>query len=77
MMSYFFLYLRLYKQPGTNIKREKNLTFKRVFIGLVLFTLAFMTVVYFMSIVGGHVAENDPMLDPDLNRNIRIERDDS
>lgn len=36
--------------------------------------LAFMTIIYFMSVLGGHVTDNDPMLNPDFNRDIHVER---
>ena len=39
---------------------------------LVLLALAFMTIVYFMSVVGSRMADNDPMLDPDNNRMAKI-----
>jgi len=63
--------MRLWKKPG-EIKKEAKMTYKRVFIALVLFTLIFMTVIYFMSALGGRVAENDPLLDPDLNRFVKV-----
>lgn len=72
-LHWFGNMMKLWKKTS-EVKKESNLTFKRVFIALVLFTLIFMTIIYFMSVIGGRVAEDDPMLNPDLNRLAKVER---
>lgn len=63
--------LNLRKKPST-AKKEANLTFKRMFILLILFAITFMTIIYFMSSVGRSMARSDPMLDPNFNPHIKV-----
>ena len=46
-----------------------------MFVALVIFMLIFMTLVYFMSVVGGNVADKDQSLDPDFNDFINVGKD--
>jgi len=72
---FFFFFCRLWKGPGEVKKKGANMTFKRVFVALVIFMLIFMTLIYFMSVVGGHVTDKDRTLDPAYNDFINVGKD--
>ena len=50
----------------------KGLTFRRVTIALILFTIVFVTILYGVSTYGRNFAASDPMLDPMKNPNIMV-----
>lgn len=53
-------------------KTTKGLTFRKVTIALVIFTMIFLTILYIVSTYGRNFAAYDPMLDPMKNPNIKV-----
>lgn len=64
--------LSLNKDKKVKGKRDLTVTFKRVTVALIIFTLLFVTTLYLVSAYGRNFAASDPMLDPMKNPNIKV-----
>ena len=69
------LYIFNFRKKSSSSKKESHLTYKRALVLMVIMVVGFMTIVLFLSMVGSGYAGSDPMLDPNLNPNIKVQGD--
>jgi len=70
---WFVNLLSLNKDKKPSAKKDFSITFKRVTIALILFSIIFVTILYAVSSYGRNFAASDPMLDPMKNPNIHVQ----